>query len=128
MSVFSRLVISACAVSIAVSTFTPVSIAFLRMMNPSREWSAPCAGISMTRSISCPRIKSRRFGDSCSILRTGIALTPASFSALAVPAVAKDAVSDVGKSSSDLYCILMVFVADRHNHIFELRKFDSALR
>ena len=89
ISVFSRLVISAYAVSIAVSTFTPVSIAFLRITNPSLECSAPCAGISITRSILCPRIRSRRFGDSCSILRTGVAFTPASFSARAVPLVAK---------------------------------------
>ena len=41
ISVFSRLVISASAVSIAVSTLTPVSIAFLRMTNPSLECSAP---------------------------------------------------------------------------------------
>ena len=84
ISVFSRLVISAYAVSIAVSTFTPVSIAFLRITNPSLECSAPCAGISITRSILYPRIRSRRFGDSCSILRTGVALTPASFSARAI--------------------------------------------
>ena len=37
ISVFSRLVISAFAVSIAVSTLTPVSIAFLRITNPSLE-------------------------------------------------------------------------------------------
>lgn len=41
ISVFSRLVISASAVSMAVSTFTPVSIAFLRMTKPSFECSAP---------------------------------------------------------------------------------------
>lgn len=37
ISVFSRLVIRAFAVSIAVSTLTPVSIAFLRITNPSLE-------------------------------------------------------------------------------------------
>ena len=60
ISVFSRLVTSALAVSIAVSTFTPVSIAFLRITNPSLACSAPCAGISITRSILCPRIRSRQ--------------------------------------------------------------------
>lgn len=37
ISVFSRLVIRASAVSMAVSTLTPVSIAFLRITNPSFE-------------------------------------------------------------------------------------------
>ena len=50
-SLFSRLVINAFAVSIAVSTFTPVSIAFLRIIKPSWLCSAPCVGVSMTRSI-----------------------------------------------------------------------------
>lgn len=68
---FSILVTSALAVSTAVRTVTPVSIAFRRMIKPSWLLSAPCAGISMTRSISCPRIRSRRFGDSCSIFLIG---------------------------------------------------------
>ena len=49
---FSRLVASAAAVSNAVNTFTPVSMAFRRITNPSWLLSAPCCGISMTRSIS----------------------------------------------------------------------------
>ena len=49
---FSILVTSALAVSTAVRTVTPVSMAFRRMIKPSWLLSAPCAGISMTRSIS----------------------------------------------------------------------------
>ena len=41
MLLFSRLVISACAVSRAVRTFTPVSIAFLRIRKPSFACSTP---------------------------------------------------------------------------------------
>ena len=51
ISVFSRLVISASAVSMAVSTFTPVSMALRRMTKPSFARSAPWGGVSMTRSI-----------------------------------------------------------------------------
>ena len=86
---FSILVTSALAVSTAVRTVTPVSIAFRRMIKPSWLLSAPCAGISMTRSISCPRIRSRRFGDSCSIFLTGMTFTPCSLKYFAVPAVQK---------------------------------------
>ena len=35
-------------------------------------------------------------------------------------------VSDLLKSSSDLYCICMVFIADCHDHVFMLRKLDSS--
>ena len=34
--------------------------------------------------------------------------------------------SDLLKSSSDLYCICMVFVTDCHDHVFMLRKLDSS--
>ena len=61
---FSILVTSALAVSTAVRTVTPVSMAFRRMIKPSWLLSAPCAGISMTRSILCPRIRSITVGDS----------------------------------------------------------------
>ena len=86
---FSILVARALAVSMAVRTVTPVSMAFLRMIKPSWLRSAPWAGMSMTRSISCHRIRSRILGDSCSILRTGMVTTPFWYRYRAVPLVQK---------------------------------------
>ena len=85
---FSRLVTRALAVSIAVMQFTPVSIAVHLIKKPSLDLSLPWVGVSITRSILCPRIKSMTVGDSWEILFTFLAFTPASCKAAAVLLVA----------------------------------------
>ena len=72
----------------AVMQFTPVSMAVLRIKNPSLDLSLPWVGVSITRSILCPKIKSITVGDSWEILFTFLALTPASLRAAAVLRVA----------------------------------------
>ena len=72
--------------------------------------STPWDGVSMTRSILWPRIRSRRFGDSCSILLVRIAFTPASCSTFAVLLCCIDTVSELLESSGDLDSFFFVCI------------------
>ena len=77
------------AVSIAVMQYTPVSMALRLIRKPSLLLSpCPSVGVSITRSILCPRIRSITLGDSWDILLTQRASMPCDWRYLAVERVA----------------------------------------